>query len=76
MATLVNVYSAAIRQFLRDRKRSLRWLAHEIPCDPGHLARMVAGGRPMPPDTFYRVAFLLQVDPEAIGQVEVRREVS
>lgn len=74
MATHVSVLNggAPIQQFLRDRNRSLRWLAKELgEKDPGHLSRQVKGKRPMKADTLYRIASLLAVDPAAIGIVTV-----
>ena len=71
MATSVAVNKAAVTQFLRDRNRSLRWLAAELGTDPGHLSKMLSGDRTLRADTFYRIAALLQVDPAAIGVVAV-----
>lgn len=74
MATEIRIHGggAPIHQFLRDRNRSLRWLAAELgEKDPGHLSRQVKGKRPMKPDTFYGIAALLQVDPAAIGEVVI-----
>lgn len=71
MATQVIPRSATINQFLRDRNRSLRWLASELGEDPGHLSRQLSGKRPMRADTFFRIAALLGVDPAAIGDVHM-----
>ena len=71
MATKAIVNKAAVEQFLRDRNRSLRWLAGEMGTNPGHLSKMLSGGRTMRADTLYRIAALLQVDPAAIGAIAV-----
>lgn len=71
MATVVLVNQAAVKQFLRDRNRSLRWLAEQLDVNAGQLSRLLSGKRTMHPDTFFRIAALLQVDPAAIGTVAV-----
>ena len=69
MATVATVNKAAVMQFLRDRNRSLRWLAAEIGMNPGQLSRVLSGKRTLRADTFYRIAAVLKVDPAAIGSV-------
>lgn len=69
MATMATVNKAAVLQFLRDRNRSLRWLAAELEMNPGQLSRVLSGKRTLRADTFYRIAAALKVDPAAIGSV-------
>lgn len=77
MATHAVVNRAAVDQFLRDRNRSLRWLATELDgMDPGHLSRLLSGKRPMRADLFFRIAAKLEVDPEAIGALSVPAAVA